>query len=142
MKKKQIIYCKYLEKNKETIAIASGGKGDGENITEAEAIQKGLIALGISKDRIMLEQKSTNTLENFRFSKPLLKEHWERGVVVTNDYHLYRSLMIAKDNGLHATALSAKTPSNIVIQAHFREYLSLSKYFLIDKHLVRSFKRE
>lgn len=125
--------AQYLERNKNTFVIASGGKGDGESISEAEAIRNGLVGLGISKGRILLESQSTNTVENFRFSKSLLKEDWKKGVIVTNDYHLFRSMMIARDNKLTITGLAAKTPSDIILMAHFREYLSLTKYFLIDR---------
>ena len=100
----------YLKKNRESIAIASGGQGPGEDITEAEAIKRGLLAHGISSDRILLEDKSTDTVENIRFSKRLIPQNLKTGLLVTNDFHLYRAKSIAKDQGLNLEGIPAETP--------------------------------
>ncbi|MDF2879300.1 MAG: YdcF family protein, partial [Clostridia bacterium] len=54
----------YLNKNPQTIAILSGGQGPGESITEAEAMRRYLSQKGIAKERLVLEEHSTNTYEN------------------------------------------------------------------------------
>src|SRR3954447_5666678 len=43
----------YMKSNEDTIAIASGGQGHGEDITEAEAIKRGLLEHGIKGNRIL-----------------------------------------------------------------------------------------
>ena len=52
----------YLETHPETKAVLSGGKGKGEAISEAEAMRRYLIRKGISPERLLLEEKSVNTL--------------------------------------------------------------------------------
>lgn len=123
--------AEYLKNNPNTIAIASGGQGTGENITEAEAIKLGLIKQGIDSSRIILENKSTDTVENISFSNKLIPKYFKNGIIVTNDFHIFRAKMIARDNGLFLDGLSAPTPSVVLIKSYFREYLALTKYFLV-----------
>lgn len=121
----------YMKKNKETIAIASGGQGPGEDITEAEAIKEGLLVHGISSNRIILEDKSTDTVENIRFSKKLIPDYLENGLLVTNDFHLYRAKSIAKDQGLNLQGIPAETPAVAIPKSYLREYLAITKYYLV-----------
>ena len=58
----------YLEENPGTKAVLSGGKGTGENISEAEAMYRYLTGHGIDGSRLILEEKSTSTKENLAFS--------------------------------------------------------------------------
>ncbi|MDM5328558.1 YdcF family protein [Neobacillus sp. CF12] len=122
----------YLKKNRESIAIASGGQGPGEDITEAEAIKRGLLAHGISSDRILLEDKSTDTVENIRFSKRLIPQNLKTGLLVTNDFHLYRAKSIAKDLGLNLEGIPAETPTVAIPKSYAREYLAITKYYLVN----------
>ncbi|WP_059170691.1 YdcF family protein [Bacillus sp. FJAT-27445] len=120
----------YLRDNPETIAIASGGKGPGEDISEAAAIKRELVRQGIQESRIILEDKSTSTFENISFSKKLLPDGLDKGVLVTNAFHIYRAKMMARDNGLELVGLPAKTPSQAVVKSYAREYLAITKYYV------------
>lgn len=125
----------YLKRNTNTVAIASGGMGQGEDISEAEAIKRGLISQGIDKSRIILEDQSTDTVENLTFSKKMLPDNMKHGLVVSNDFHIFRSKMIAKDLNLKLSGLPAKTPSVAILKSYSREYLAVTKYFLIKYFL-------
>lgn len=124
--------AEYLKENPDTIAIASGGKGPGEDISEAESIKNELIDHGINESRILLEDKSTTTYENIRFSKKLIPKNAELGLVVTNDFHIFRSKMIANNEGLELRGLPAKTPIQALFKSYVREYLALTKYFILS----------
>lgn len=52
------------EENTTAVCIVSGGKGDSENISEAEAMYRWLVDKGIDSSRIYKEDKSTSTVEN------------------------------------------------------------------------------
>ena len=65
----------YLEENPGTKAVLSGGKGDGENISEAEAMYRYLTGHGINGDRLMREEESTSTKENLEFSRRKIGDH-------------------------------------------------------------------
>lgn len=86
----------YLLENPETKVICSGGQGDGENISEAEAMHRRLLQKGISEGRMILEASSTSTAENFRFSLPLLSAEDKKIGIVTNNFHVFRSLLLAQ----------------------------------------------
>ena len=62
----------YLEENPEACAVLSGGKGTGEDITEAEAMYRYLVKKGVSPDRLLKEEHSTNTSENLKFSLKII----------------------------------------------------------------------
>ncbi|RHW42330.1 YdcF family protein [Neobacillus notoginsengisoli] len=120
----------YLRNNPKAIAIASGGQGPGENITEAIAIKEGLERLGVEGNRIILEDKSTSTYENISFSKKLIPKGLKKGLIVTNDFHVYRAKMIAKKYGLDLGGLPAETPRMAIVKSYAREYLAITKFYL------------
>ncbi|WLR56954.1 YdcF family protein [Mesobacillus subterraneus] len=122
----------YLKENPNTIAIASGGRGPGEDISEAECIKRELIQHGIEESRVLLEDKSTDTYENIGFSKKMIPDNAEVGLVVTNDFHIFRAKMIADNEGLEINGLPAKTPIQAVLKSYTREYLALTKYFMME----------
>lgn len=101
----------YLEKFPDTVAIASGGQGSDENISEAECIKLYLEKKGISPDRIILEEKSTSTRENMLFSRQIFEENGISGqvAIVSNEYHILRARTIAKKQGLDVKCCAAKT---------------------------------
>ncbi|MFF2450771.1 YdcF family protein [Neobacillus sp. NPDC058068] len=121
---------KYLKENKDTVVIASGGKGPGEDISEAESIKIELVKQGISESRIILEDRSTDTYENIDYSKKLIPEDAKLGLVVTNTFHLYRAISIARDQGLDVQGLPAKTPLKALVKSYTREYLAITKFYL------------
>lgn len=121
----------YLRANPQTKVIVSGGQGEGENVTEASAMQKFLLANGIASERILLEDKSTSTAENIRFSHKLLTGN--RAVLVTSDFHAYRALWLAGREGMQADILTAPTPPIVRTQLWLREYIALGKSFLFDR---------
>ncbi|AZB42715.1 YdcF family protein [Bacillus sp. FJAT-42376] len=123
----------YMANHPKTTAIVSGGRGPGENRTEADAMKEGLMKHGIAASRIILEDRSTSTVENIENSKALIPENARTGVIVTNDFHLYRSVMIASEHGLNVSGLAAKTPPIIVFKSYTREYLALTNFFIQSK---------
>ena len=67
--------AEYLKEHENIKVVASGGKGKGEEISEAEAIKRELVKLGIFENRIITEDKSVNTVENFKFTLEKIKEN-------------------------------------------------------------------
>ena len=79
----------------------------------------------------MREDRSTTTAENVRNSAGLV-EPGATVAIVTNDFHLYRALRIAKRNGL-AGAHGLAAPSNPLYlpQAALRECAAIVKDALV-----------
>ena len=103
----------YLKENPDTVCIASGGQGAGEQMSEAACIYRELTAMGIEGDRIWLEEKSTSTLENITFSQRVLEEHGvsDPGTVgiLSSEYHLFRAGFFARKFSLPYVGIPAKT---------------------------------
>ncbi len=121
----------YLNSNPECRAVLCGGKGNGENISEAECIFNCLVQRGISPDRLVLEDKSTNTSENIRFAKELLPEK-ATVTVITSETHSYRACFLAKRNGLNVVGrYNSKTHFPVIISNYLRECVGVWKDWII-----------
>ena len=68
----------YAQEHPNTVLVVSGGKGDGETVTEASAMKGYLMDRGLEEGRILLEDKAKSTEENFRFSRPSWTRLWGR----------------------------------------------------------------
>lgn len=92
----------YLTANPQAKCILSGGKGDGENLSEAEAMYRALTQKGIAPERLYKEDKSTTTAENMRFSKEILDAQalGDTVVLITTDFHQFRAGLLAEKCGL------------------------------------------
>ena len=90
----------YLNGNPDTICIVSGGQGPNEPFSEAKGMADYLTEHGIEEERILLEDKSTNTVENIKYSKVLMKQSYDSVGIVTNNFHVFRAVQIAKVQGL------------------------------------------
>lgn len=85
----------YLNENPDTVCIVSGGQGSNEPWSEAEGMARYLQEKGIDTARILPEDKSQTTEQNITNSKKLMKEGASVGIV-TNNFHVFRALQIAK----------------------------------------------
>lgn len=128
------VAVKYHLKNPDAIIIVSGGMGNGENISEAEAMEKYLITAGVRADIIIKEPLSTSTYENFKFSDKILKERFKNGYTVafiTNEYHTYRAGLTARDAGYGLIAhLHSNTRLNYLIPGVLRECMAVVKVWI------------
>ncbi len=121
--------AEYLINNPDTKVILSGGQGAGETVSEAEAMRRYLSRKGIEESRMLLEDKSTNTDENLEFSKLKITNPDERVVIVSNDFHIFRALRIAKKKGLNQVeGLGASTVWYTVPNMYVREAFAVIKY--------------
>lgn len=126
---------KYHTQNPDAIIIVSGGKGPGEDVTEAYAMENYLIKKGVNKNKILKEEKSTSTLENFKFSKQILDSTFDEDysvVFVTNEYHIYRANNIAKEAGIkNITHTHCNTRWYSLVTGTLRECVAVLKYWTI-----------
>ena len=103
----------YLEEHPAVPCVLSGGQGEGESVSEAQAMKTWLVGQGISPDRLYTEEKSINTAENLTFSAEILKEagigEGAKIAVVTDSYHQYRASVFASRVGLEAFAVNCRT---------------------------------
>lgn len=115
--------AKYMDQNPNVIAIATGYKGEGADISEAQCIYNGLTELGISPDRILIDDRATTTQENFQYAIGILEEELGRVPhnigVLSNEFHLLRAKMIAQHYGIDATTIAAYTSDTKAFMTYF-----------------------
>ena len=129
----------YLEAHSKTKVIVSGGQGQGENVTEACAMADYLTSRGVCPSRIFKEEKSTTTRENLIFSRRIVKADrgdmtGARTGIVTNNFHIYRAVCIAKQVGYtDVIALAAPTTPIMFVNYMTREFFGVLKMWLERK---------
>lgn len=103
----------YLVHHPNSVAIVSGGQGNGEDITEAQCMYDYLTGKGISPDRVWMEPEATNTLENLRFSLDVIEAHTglrpTKIAILSSEYHLHRAGIFAGWLELDAELVPART---------------------------------
>ncbi len=118
----------YLMANEDTLCVVSGGQGANEPCSEAEGMYAYLVERGIAPERILMEDKSTDTSENIAFSAALIGGTDKDVGIVTNNFHVFRGVMLARHAGFeNACGISAR--SNIYFQPNnlVREFFGIMK---------------
>ena len=157
----------YLEQTPGAKAILSGGKGTGERISEAECAYRYLTDPSLAsrdakhyqdacrrqgveaKDevpvieasRLYIEDQSTDTEENMEYSKRILEENRmpsDAVVLVTQDFHLYRSQCLAKAEGIASAVYGqpAKTDWWMLPTYATREYIAVWKEVILTGYFL------
>lgn len=118
--------------------VMSGGKGSDEKISEAQAMANDAIAKGIPENKILLEEQSTTTFENMLFSKNLIFSRQEQANVIfsSNNYHILRAGIFAKQAQLQADGIGAKTALYYLPTAFLREFIAIIAIHK-KKHFIR-----
>ncbi|MEG0610939.1 MAG: YdcF family protein [Clostridium sp.] len=139
---------KAIEFNKEFTnipIIVSGGMGNGETITEALAMKTYLVENGVDDDNIIMEDRSTNTYENFKFSKEIMQKGLELKIdeespgnlakdisvtLITNNFHMFRAKYIGEGEGLEIHCVNAPTGKITALNFYVRESFAVIKEIL------------
>ena len=96
----------YMLRHPDTMAIACGGKTGGSELSEAEVIKNSLVELGIDCRRILTEDESKTTFENFENCIGIIRSESQKEIedvsvcILTSDYHIHRASVFAKLTGL------------------------------------------
>ena len=158
LKKRLDKAMEYSEKNPDTILVLSGGKGKDEPVSEAQAMYQYLVYNGVDPDRLLLEERSTSTVENIAFSKVVIERHraaekekapkppnamgnkeveivedkpLEIGVLTSN-FHVFRAVRIARHWGIdNVSGIAAESDKVLFIHMCVRECASILKDRLV-----------
>lgn len=100
----------YLDRNPDMKAIASGGQGYNEPMSEAACILENMIRDGVDPKRIFVEDQSVNTEQNLLYSIKIIKKHQlsDNIAVVSDSYHQLRARIISYkiDRKIHVGAIN------------------------------------
>ena len=127
----------FAGQNPDLPIVVTGGQGQGELRTEASAMKEYLINKGVPADRILLEDKSTSTRENFLFAQRVLAENGYENIrevaFVTNRFHCYRASLIARRTGLQPAAVPATISITAALPCYLREVPAVLYYWFIRR---------
>lgn len=119
------IFRREQAKGRAPILIPSGGQGADEVVPEGHAMREYLLEQGIPAESIRVEDKSTTTMENLRFSQRVMDDPKAPVYVATSDYHVYRAAIFMNKVGLKGRGVGAKTANYYVPSAFLREFAAI-----------------
>ncbi len=130
----------YLEANPKCECVVSGGTLKWIACAEAPAIKALLVEMGIPEERILIEDKSLDTIQNLIFSAELLSKEnkcsiqeilQSKVIIVTSFFHLRRAQILAQRLGYrNINGYYAKTPVFYILHLYVREVCAYIKLAL------------
>ena len=134
--------------------VVSGGQGADEVVSEAQAMRDYLLEKGVPADAILMEDKSTTTWENLRYSLAIIRADRASAAaddapaggsvtsndapadsefttaVVTSDFHVFRCAEYAHNLGIKADGIGSHTKGWYWPTAFIREFIAITKAHL------------
>ncbi|KAB8142738.1 YdcF family protein [Chloroflexia bacterium SDU3-3] len=93
--------------------ILTGGVGKGDTTSEAAAGREYLLSRGVEPGALFAEETGTTTLESLTNAAQIIREQGMPSVLLVSDgYHMLRSLKIAHDLGLDAAPAPIQSASS------------------------------
>ncbi len=123
---------------KEPVFVVSGGQGPDEQIPESESMRRYLLTRGVPEERILVEDRSTDTHENMRFSKEKIQERGADAKIAfsTTNYHVFRGGLCARRVKMRAVGMGAKTKWYFWPNAAVREFVGLLTEHKLKQGLI------
>lgn len=134
--------------------VVSGGQGADEIVSEAQAMRDYLLEKGVPAAAILMEDKSTTTWENLRYSLAVIRADRTSAAaddapaggsvtsndapadsefttaVVTSDFHVFRCAEYAHNLGIKADGIGSHTKDWYWPTAFIREFIAITKAHL------------
>lgn len=120
--------------------VMSGGQGPDEELPEARAMRDYALGQGVPDRAVLCEERSRNTRQNVAFSRDLIRRHDAaraqgaagekdaaqpgRILVVTDDYHVFRALLLTREEGVRADGVGAHVRLYFSLNALVREWVA------------------
>ena len=119
----------YVNENEDCKIVVCGGiTTEVQTISESALMKKLLTEKGVNPDRIILEDKSTTTFENFEFAKAVIENDSGKDIgdvkvaFLSSDYHMHRSGVIANHFGFKDVGRVSCKTENGFAKTLVREY--------------------
>lgn len=102
----RIVTAVRLQKRLDVPILVSGGRVYRHLSDEATIIMRFLMDLGVPEEKIIIEDRSRDSIENARFAKRLCEEKgFNRPLIVTSAYHIRRAVFSFNKVGLGVVAV-------------------------------------
>lgn len=91
--------------------ILTGGGAPNE-LTEAEVEKNELKKYGVDEKNLIVEVKSNSTIEQIHFvrDKYYKKNNWNKIILISDNFHLFRTSEICKFNNMNVDCVASDTP--------------------------------
>jgi len=123
---RRVLHAVGLARAGEVAHLLMTGGPVGHPRPEAAAMRDLALGHGIAADRLVVEDRARNTIENVRFCLPIIAARgWRRLAVVTDSYHLPRALYVFRRLGLVAVPVAAGRPGGRCWPLWLREAAAL-----------------
>lgn len=120
----RIVTAVRLQKKLKVPIIISTGQVFDWTVPEAPINKRFLIDLGVPASKIILEDKSRDTIENARYSKSICEQRgFTKPLLITSSLHMKRALLSFKKAGLPVTPFPACLHKGKRTQYNWMEYL-------------------
>lgn len=126
------------ENNKADLMVFSGGKIAPSDISEAEYMEQVVLSRSMQNVNYVLEEQSTNTYENIYNSQKIIQQKLGQTagessvIIVSDEYHLGRAVLLAKRAGFETVYWQAPQPDyyhdNELRYYYFRELVAMISY--------------
>ena len=114
-------------KNPGSLLVMSGGQGPDEEVPEACAMRDYAMSQGVPAVAILTEEASRNTEENIANSAAIVGRDAAsagRALVVTDDYHVLRALLLARNLGFACDGCGSHVRLYFSLNALVREWVA------------------
>lgn len=121
------LYWRGTEVGRSPLLIPSGGRGPDESRAEGVAMAEYLLSRGVLPQDVSPEIEARNTEENLVLSSAVQARAGRPGpaVVVTNNYHVLRTAVLARRLGTEAQVVGAPTARYYIPSAFLREFVAI-----------------
>ena len=126
------------ETGKPPVFVLSGGQGSDECISEAECMRRYLDRKGIPAERMILEDRSADTLQNMRFSKEKIFALDPEAKIAfsTTNYHVFRSGLKSRRVKMRSLGMGCRSKWYFWPNAAVREFVGLLTEHLGKQALI------
>jgi vancomycin permeability regulator SanA len=110
--------------------ILTGG-GSPNELTEAEVEKNELKKYGVDEKNLIVEVKSNSTIEQIHFvrDKYYKKHNWSKIILISDNFHLFRTSEICKFNNMNVDCFASDTPLSTESQINFSIKESIAVLF-------------
>jgi uncharacterized SAM-binding protein YcdF (DUF218 family) len=147
----RLVTAARLEKRLKIPVIVSGGEVSKDSRPEAPVMKRILTDLGVPANRVIVEEKSRDTMENAKYSEEICAKHgYKKIILMTSSYHLKRSVTAFRKYGMTVTPYPANlrtgghtrygyigflpaASSLMDTSVYMKEYLGMASYAILSK---------
>ncbi|MBI5402265.1 MAG: YdcF family protein [Ignavibacteriae bacterium] len=110
--------------------ILTGG-GSPNELTEAEVEKNELKKFGVDEKNLIVEVKSNSTIEQIHFvrDKHYKKNNWSRIILISDNFHLFRTSEICRFNNMNVDCIASDTPLSAESRINFSIKESIAVLF-------------